>query len=1040
MKKNYNHLQLNLFTGFVLKHGFIIKIMTVMTILLLFQMQTSFTYAATQQQETVTGKVTNNSGDPLPGVSIAVKGTIQGALTDIAGNFSITNVPSNSVLVFSFIGMTTQEVPLNGRIRINVVLEEEAVGLNEVVVIGYGSQRKKDVTGSVASVTGEKLMEIATFSPAQALQGKASGVVVQQTNAKPGEDPRVMIRGNRSLSATNEPLYVVDGIPLVSGYSEIPQSNIASIDILKDASATAIYGSRGANGVILITTKKGMSGKPVIEYNAYYGTQKPRKLVELFDAAEWVDLIREAYRTTGAYPAVPTWEKDQIMMPVAQETDPYGIAYKIQNAYDPDGSWHPERLETVDWMGEVMRTGQIMNHEVSVRGGTENLKTYASATYYNELGLVEGQDYSRYSVRVNFDWDISKIITLGGSTSFSHVNRSDGANLFSSCQSISPLANIRYEDGTLIGRPGNDTQLWNPVWNITEYVNEYKKDRFLGSYYLEVKLPFDFKFRSNFGLDVGPYQRQAFYGSMSSDRQGGLPRASNGGGTSTMYTWENLLYWNKTIDIHTFGLTLLQSIQQETSETNNINVNDLAYATQLWYNVGSAPTISGVSSGYTKWQIASFMGRLNYTLKDRYLLTVSARYDGSSRLAPGHKWVLFPSAALAWRITEENFMQNISVLNNLKLRVGYGMTGNSAIAPYKTAGNLSYSRYNYGASNVMAFYQNEMPNPELSWEKTKQWNAGIDFGFLKSRINGTIDFYLQNTFDLLMSRQLPNVSGFSSVVYNIGKTRNKGIEVTLNTVNIKNSDFEWVSDLTFSRNKEEIVELYGGKNDDTGNGWFIGQPLSVYYDYRFLGIWQLDEEEEALKYGASSKPGTIKVYDKVPDYKITADDREIIGTSRPKFVAGFSNRLKYKNIDMNFFLNSSYGNMLSYSRDFRYTGRYSGIKTNYWRVTEYDGTGKPIASNGSNEAPRPNNGVEAIPYVSSLSYFDASFIRLSNISLGYTLPNTVVNKVGITKLRIYLSMQNVFVITNYPGTDPESGSSYNVPNPTTTMMGVNVSF
>lgn len=991
-----------------------------------------------QQPVTVTGTVTDVNGAPLIGVSVAVSGTTTGTITDLSGAYSIPGVAPNSTLVFSFVGMTTQEVPLNGRIKVDVVLKEEAIGLDEVVVIGYGTARKKDVTGSVASVSNEKLVESASYSPVLALQGKASGVVIQQTNAKPGSDPRVMIRGNRSLSATNEPLYVVDGIPLTQGYSEIPQSNISSIDILKDASATAIYGSRGANGVILITTKKGQSGRPVIEYNAYYGIQKPRKLVELFDAAEWVELIREAYRTTGAYPAVPTYEMDQIMMPVAQETDPYGISYKIQNAYDPDGSWHPERLETVDWMGEVLQTGQIMNHEFSVRGGTENLKTYASVTYFNQEGLVKGQDYSRYSVRVNFDWNITKIFTLGGQTAYTHTDRNDGANLFSACQSISPLANIRNADGELIGRPGNDTQLWNPVWNISEYISKYRKERFLGSYYLEIKLPFDFRFRSNLGIDIGPSYNQAFYGSMSSDRQGGLPRTTNGHSTNTMFTWENLLYWNKTINSHAFGLTLLQSIQQDKSEDLSVSVQDLAYATQLWYNVGSAPTITGVSSSYTKWQMASFMGRLNYTLKDRYLMTVSARYDGSSRLAPGHKWVLFPSAALAWRITEEDFMDNIQVMNNLKLRLGYGLTGNSAIQPYKTAGNLEYSRYNYGNSNVMAFYQNEMPNPDLSWEKTKQWNAGIDFGFFKSRINGVVDIYLQNTFDLLMSRQLPNVSGFSSVVYNIGKTRNKGIEITLNTINVKKTNFEWTSDLTFASNKEEIVELYGGKNDDTGNGWFIGYPLSVYYDYKYLGIWQLGEETESAVY--NGYPGSIKVWDKDDNDKITSDDRTIIGSTRPKFVASLANYIRYKDFDLNFFLNSSYGNMLSYSRDLRYTGRYSGIKTNYWKVTEYDGEGNPIASNESNEAPRPNNGIEAIPYVSSMSYFDASFIRLSNASLGYNVPKSITDRINISGLRVYLTVQNVFVISNYPGTDPESGSSYNVPNPRTTMLGVNLKF
>ena len=385
-------------------------------------------------------------------------------------------------------------------------------------------------------------------------------------------------------------------------------------------------------------------------------------------------------------------------------------------------------------------------------------------------------------------------------------------------------------------------------------------------------------------------------------------------------------------------------------------------------------------------------------------------------------------------------MKNLKVLNSLKLRVGYGLTGNSAINPYTTGGNLAYSRYNYGSSNVMAFYQNAMPNPNLSWEKTQQWNAGIDFGILKSRINGVVDVYLQNTSDLLMSRQLPNVSGFGSVVYNIGKTRNKGLEITINSVNIKKSNFEWNTDFTFARNKEEIVELYGGKNDDTGNGWFIGQPLSVYYDYKFLGIWQLGEEAEASKFGATSKPGTIKVLDVDGDSKILANDRQVIGSSRPKFVASISNHFTYRNFDLNFFLNSSYGNLLSYSRDLRFTGRYNCIKTNYWKVTEYDASGVPIASNGSNDAPRPNNGVEAIPYVSSMGYYDASFIRLSNATLGYNLPNNLINKAGITKLRLYMTMQNIFVITNYPGTDPESGSSFNVHNPRTTMFGINMSF
>lgn len=693
-------------------------------------------------QRVLTGTVTDSGKSPLPGVTAVVKGTTIGAVTDTNGKFTLS-VPDNStILVFSFVGMKTQEVPITGT-QYNIALEPDLIGLEEVVAVGYGTVRRADLTGSVASVSNAKLMERASFSAAQALQGKAAGVVVMQTDAKPGSDATVMIRGNRSLKATNSPLYVVDGIPLVVGLSEISQSDIESIDILKDASATAIYGSRGANGVVIITTKKGKQGVTTVNYNGYYGIQKPSNMIEFFDGPEWVEFLREAYRTTGKYPINPTYAMDVTMMPVGQENDPYGIGYKLQQAYDPDGSWHPERLQSTDWLGEVLQTGQITNHEVSITGGTEKLRVLASATYFQELGLVKTQDYRRYSARVNFDWNVSDKVTVGGQTQFSHFDRNDGPNVFDGVKSLSPLANIRnVETGELFNRPGNDPQLWNPVLNIDHAIVQYRKDRYLGSYYLEIELPFAFKYRSNVGLDVGPYYDQRFFGSRSSDRQGGTARAENGGDTRTMWTWENLLYWNKSLKLHNFGVTFLQSIQQEKFESYRINVLNLPYETQKWYNVGSSPNISSVSSNYTKWQLASFMGRINYNYADKYLLTASARYDGSSRLAPGNKWVLFPSAALAWRVSEEGFMKGMHNLSNLKLRLGFGITGNTAIDPYKTAGNLAYARYNFGGTNVMAFYQNEMPNPDLSWEKTNQWNAGVDFGILNNRITGVVDVYL----------------------------------------------------------------------------------------------------------------------------------------------------------------------------------------------------------------------------------------------------------------------------------------------------------
>lgn len=988
----------------------------------------------------VTGTVTSKTdGQAIPGVNVVLKGTTVGVITNIDGAFTLEVPNANGVLIFSFVGFIQQEVKLDGKTQLKVVLEEGNLNVEQVVVVGYGTVKKKDLTGSVSSVSNAKLMEKASFSAAQALQGKAAGVVIQQKNSKPGEDATVMIRGNRSLKATNDPLYVVDGMPLVIGLSEISQSDIETIDILKDASATAIYGARGANGVVLITTKKGKEGKAVVDYNSYYGVQKAANMVDVFNGPEWVDFIREAYRKAGKLPPVPTFDTDKLMIPVGQENDPTGIAFKMQGAYDPDGTWHGDRLQTTDWLGEAMRTGTITNHEVSIRGGTEKLKVMASATYFNQKGLLKTQDYSRYSARVNFDWNLTDKVSIGGQTQFSHFDRNDGPNAFNDVIRLSPLANIRNADGVMFNRPGNDPQIWNPLLDIESASVKYRKDRFMGSYYAEIKLPFDFKFRTNFGLDVGPYYDQRFYGSRSSDRQGGIARAENGGDTRTMFTWENLLFWNKVIKKHTFGFTALQSIQQEKYESYRINVLNLPYETQKWYNVGSSPTISKVDSEYRKWQLASFMARINYSFNDRYLLTASIRDDGSSRLADGAKWVMFPSAAIAWRASEESFLKSFEALSNLKFRVGFGITANTAIDPYKTGGNLDYARYNYGSNNVMAFYQNEMPNPNLGWETTKSWNAGVDFGFFNGRVSGIVDVYLQNTSDLLMDRQLPQTSGFNSVVYNIGKTRNKGVEVTINTQNVKKKDFSWSTDFIFARNKEEIVELYGGTKDDVGNSWFIGEPLSVYYDYKALGIWQLGEEAEMAKFGSTFKPGDIKIQDTNGDYKITEADRVIIGTPRPTFTANIANYINYKDFDFNFSLNGSYGNMLNYDRGLSFNGRYNSIKVNYWKATAYDASGNVTASNGSNDAPRPNNGIENPAYRSSLNYFEASFIRLSDVTLGYTLPKSLIKRVGITKFRLYVTVQNGFCITKFPGTDPESGANFNVPAPRTFMFGINMS-
>lgn len=1015
--------------------------------LLLLSIVIHFSIAASAySQHAVSGVVRDIAGEPIIGANIVEEGTTNGTVTDVDGYFSFTVSDSGVSLHISYIGYQSLTYPLDGQSKITIELKEDLQNLDEVVVVGYGTVRKRDLTGAVTSVKGDKLKETASFSTTEALQGRAAGVNVMRTNATPGGSSSVRIRGNRSLKATNEPLYVVDGIPIVVGLNEMSPSDIESIEILKDASATAIYGSRGANGVILITTKKGRSGKTQIDYNGYYGIQQATRTIDMMNGAEWVELVREANRATTRttpYPLVPTLEWDRR---IGYFTADPKVIGKIEMGYDENGNWHPERVPYTDWMSEALRLAPIQNHEVSVRGGSDNIKMLASATYFNQDGVVKGQDYSRYSVRVNFDWTLNNRVTIGGNTQFSHFNRNAGNNLYHDVRGIYPLADIYDENGNyIIDRPGNDPQLWNQFLNLDHRKREQKKDRFVGSYYLEAKLPLDITYRSNVGLDTGPYYDNEFYGALSSDRSGSPARAINRTDTRRMYTWENLVFYNKQLnpDNH-IGLTFLQSIQEETQETNEIRVRELPYENQLWYNVGSAQDIESVGSNYIRWRLASFMGRINYNYKDKYLLTVSARYDGSSRLAPGHKWVLFPSVALAWRINEESFLKDVDMLSNLKLRLGYGVTGNTAIDPYKTQGSLEYGRYMYGSQGVLSFYQKEMPNPYLSWERTGQWNLGIDFGFLNGRISGVIDVYLQETKDLLMERQLPIVSGFPNVMSNIGKIKNRGLEITLNTVNVDRKNFKWNTDIIFAANKEEISELYNGKVDDVGNKWFIGKPIRVFYDYKADGIWQLEDQAELEKWGGTFKPGDIKVVDRNNDYRITSEDRFIRGQVEPKFTLSMSNYFNFKNIDFNFFLNGAFGQMRAFDRNWSFNGRYNGARVNYWRIIGEDTDGNPI-SNKSNEAPRPNRDFENPNYIWSLYYSESSYLRIGQATLGYTLPSSVTKKLGISSLRIYGTVQNLHVFTKFPGIDPELGNDtdnrgYNEPVPRTYLVGLNLSF
>ncbi|MDR2921035.1 MAG: TonB-dependent receptor [Tannerella sp.] len=1005
--------------------------------------------AVQQAQRQITGTITDERGEPIIGANVIEKGTTNGIITDLDGNFTLS-VAENAILQISYIGYINQEIPISNQTSLSILLREDLLNLDEVVVVGYGTVKKRDLTGSVASVDASKISSVPSANASEALQGRVPGLIVTNSNWSPGTTPNVMIRGKRSITASNDPLYVIDGVPVTGGISEISPADIESMEVLKDASATAIYGARGANGVILITTKQGKAGKTVIDYNGYVGAQTILNQLDFWNGPDYAEYTREAYRNTSnssiRYNS-DVASRDQDLVCPGFTRDPT-IMESIMMGWGDDGVYNPSRVRTTNYMDHVTRTGMITDHQLSIRGGVERTNFLASATYHKNEGIFKDEDYERYSIRLNLNHEINKYVKFGAQTQYSRAVQNRGAELAKGWR-LSPLAQLWDENGEIIPLPGS-YNVYNTMMDLEPgAVDRPKKtSRYLGSYFVDVKLPVDgLKFRSNLGIDSRTVQDYEFWSARTTKRNLGTSRTVNATEKYTMFTLENMLFYDKTFnDKHTLGVTLLQSVQEDIKETNKIDVSNLPSDILKYYDVGSGLTTEELKSGLVKWNMASFMARINYNYLGRYLLTVSARYDGSSRLADGHKWVLFPSAALAWRINEEAFMQDAEWLDNLKLRVGFGKTGNSAVDPYQTKGSLKLIQYPFG-SGANGYAPDVMANSELTWETTDQWNVGLDFGILRGRVSGSIDFYLQDTHDLLLERQLPVVSGFSKVLSNVGKTRNKGVEVSLNTLNVNTKEFQWSTDLTLSANKEEIVELYNGKVDDIGSKWFIGEPVNVHYDYKKIGIWQNTEEDlaEMAKFAANGtefQPGDIKIKDMNGDYKITDEDKQILGNDRPKMIASMVNTFNYKGFDLSVFLYASFGAML-YNDIYavEHCGRNGGVKVDYW-----------TPNNPTNAYPRPSIDEERPLYVTSTYYEKADYLRVKTLTLGYTLPKETSRKFLVDRMRVYFTAQNPFIFTNYTGIDPEAakleddgnpktdGSGFGTPSTSSWIFGVNLTF
>ncbi len=990
------------------------------SLILLFSL---FSFGAFAQTISVNGVVTDASGEKLIGVSVAQVGTTNGTLTDNSGKFSI-KVPSNAKLSFTYIGYLSQVVDVQGKTLVNVTLKENEKALEEVVVVGYGVQRKEAVTGSVASVRGDIMREIPAQNISQSLQGRVAGVEMSQVSTKPGAEMQIRIRGARSLTASNDPLIVLDGIPFSGNISDINPNEIKSIDILKDASATAIYGSRGANGVLLVTTNRGQLGqKPRVSYNGYYGIAQVSSKVDMMTGDEFAAMRAFANMS----------------------------AYKTNTADEIEGT-------NTDWQDLYFKDGSMQSHDVGVSGGTTGGAYNFGIGYYKNDGVVPLENYNRLSMRASLDQEIGKYLRFGF-TSNSNYNVTEGASTGGMYQVLqnSPLINPYNADGTW--KRTVDMPADKGVWVYTRDVVESKREQMLtqtrgfGTYnnlYGEVKIPGveGLKYRINVGLNLrmstrGSYTGQGINATSETNPSG----ASVSNSLNTNWAVENLLTYDRTFaEKHQINAVAMYSAEETMYNRSGMSAKGVA-SNFMWYNLGMTDgerSILPQDQGYEKSGLLSYMGRIMYSYDSRYMISATMRSDASSRLAPGHQWHTYPAVSIGWNVKKESFMENVDWLDNLKLRVGYGETSNQAVAPYATLGALSTRPYNFGdasANFVTGTYVSTLPNPELGWEFSKTYNYGVDFNLLGNRLSGTFEYYITNTEDLLLSVNLPQTSGVGSYMANVGATQNKGFEFSLNGVILDNlNGWNWTAGINVYSNKNEIVSLASGNDRDEGNAWFVGHPINVIYAAKYAGLWQEgDPYFNILEPGGNI--GMIKVEylgdyykegDVIPAGRAVGDpvramdgggkDRQIMHVD-PDFQGGFNTTLGYKGLDLTMIGTFKSGGILVsslYAADGylnMLTGRRNNVDVDYWTP---ENTGAKYPKPGgilSGDNPK---------YGNTLALFDASYVKIRAITLGYNFNMKAIKDLGVQSLRLYATAQNPFVLfapyTKETGMDPETNS------------------
>jgi len=966
----------------------------------------------------LSGRVVDNLGEPIIGATIVVKGTNNATITDLDGNF-IISAASTDKLVLSMLGFISMEIVGSKISSHPIVMKEDIQMLDEVVAIGYGSVKKSDLTGAVTNIASEKIMNQAKMNdPIQALQGQIAGADITSGNS-PGSTSSIIIRGYNTLmrSGGDAPLIVVDDAPFLGSIDQINPAEIEKIDVLKDASSTAIYGARGANGVIIITTKRGQKdGKIAIEYDGYFGMGKSFRDFDVMDGPTYAAYREQAHINDGA---------------------------GADNAFDDVQKRVMQNGQYVDWQKLLFDDWSYKtNHSVSVNTSNGRNRNMVVLGYNKDQGIIDNMAYQRFTGRFTGDMDLHKNVVLGYSISVSHAHRDIGdANVWRMGTRMDPISEVYDADGNLNAYTNKwmlDKSLVNPILDTQkENVDvQNKRNNVSGNLNLNWEIIKGLKFKTTFTYSFAATESGAYFGPKSNNRKLTFNGANYNKSTNQQLNFTNSLNYSKTFATkHKLDATIVHDMQTYETDAVGLAGFDIPYY-GMWYNVNEAQQQVTYGSNKNEWTLLSFMGRVNYTLLDRYLLTLTGRYDGSSRLAKGHKWDFFPSAAVAWRINEEPFMKELGNLSNLKLRLSYGVSGNTAVDTYATQGQYGRYPYTFGTDEVPAwgYVASLIANPELGWERTAELNVGLDFGIFNNRITGALDVYERNTYDLLMQRTLPTITGYNQVWQNIGQIRNRGFELSLQFVPVETKDFRLSISGNVSYNKNEIVKLFNGKEDYPANNWFIGQPVSVDRFYEYLGVWQLEDYQEAKKY--KQEIGTAKLKDADGNYIYDQNDMDIYNKI-PKWLAGMTINAQYKQFDFSIY---TYGRFGYGTRMETLTYDTSSCRFNQIGIYDFWTYLNPI-----NGHPRPSLEKNSYLAGSSWAWRDLSFVRIKNINLGYTLPLKISRKFYCKSLRMYAAVDNPFLFTNSDykgiGLDPENCNSEASARPLTTFMfGLNLKF